>query len=547
MIFNERTNERALYHWRDIRWQEIERNVRRLQERIYRNAQQKNWRKVKNLQKLLTRAMSAKLLAIRRTTLENKGRKTAGIDGQLIKTPAQRMELAQEQLNLQTYRPHPTKRIYIPKASGQQRPLGIPTIKDRMVQTIVKLALEPEWEAQFETNSYGFRPGRTCMDAIEQIWRLLNRKTSSTWILDADISGCFDNIAHIPLLEKLPAFRPIIQRWLKAGVVELNQYTDTDTGTPQGGTLSPLLANIALDGLERLFNGENTKGNYLTPQARKGLNKGLSLVRYADDFVVVAPSREIIETYVLPQLQDFLATRGLTLNLTKTRIVHREEGFNFLGFTIRWFNSSQKLLIFPQKANVHRLLRQTKAILSTHKQVKLETVIKRLNPLLRGWCNYYRYCNAKSTFSYVSYRLWRMIWHWAKRRHPKKPKRWIKQRYFYKQGTKRWIFGTPSCSLFNPQDVHILRHIKVKGKNSPYDPSRREYWAKRYKHIITIQLPSKRRQQILARQEYCCTHCGLSFQPDSDIHYHHRIPRSQGGPDTLDNIQALHSHCHRQL
>jgi len=385
------------------------------------------------------------------------------------------------------------------------------------------------------------------MDAIEQIRRNLNRKNSSTWILDADISGCFDNIAHDPLLDNLPVFRQIIERWLKAGVLELNHYKDTDTGTPQGGTLSPLLANIALNGLERLFGAETDTGQYLSPSARQELNKGITLIRYADDFVVIAPTHEIIEEYVLPQLQEFLARWGLTLNTTKTRIVRREEGFNFLGYTIRWFTPAQKLLIVPQKENIHQLLRQIKDILRTQRQAKLETVIKRLNPPLRGWCNYYRHCHAKVTFNYISYRLWQMLWQWAKRRHPKKSKRWIKQRYFYEKGNKRWIFGTPECSLFNPQDMPTRRYIKVKGKNSPYDPTLREYWDKRHKPLIALQLPSKRRQQILAQQDYRCAHCGLLFQPDSEIHYHHRIPRSQDGTDTLDNLQALHSPCHRPL
>ena len=236
--FIERTEDHFYTTWADINWHAVERNVRRLQERIYRATMNKAWRRVKNLQKLLVRATSNKLLAIRRITQENQGKHTAGIDGMVYDTPEARWKLFQEGLSLKGYKPKPVRRVYIPKDNGKQRPLGIPAGKDRVMQAIVKAALEPEWEARFEANSYGFRPGRCTMDAIEAIHTTMSRKDGSPWVLDADISGCFDNIDHGPLLAKLPVLTTTLRQWLKAGVVEVGFLSPTDTGTPQGGVIT---------------------------------------------------------------------------------------------------------------------------------------------------------------------------------------------------------------------------------------------------------------------------------------------------------------------
>jgi len=342
-------NNGRVEDWEEIQWSQLEQRVKRLQERIFRVTRDKDWARVKNLQKLLVRSQSARLLAIKRVTQENKGKYTPGVDGEIYATSEARWKLAEEvrQTDIFKYKCKPLRRVYIPKSSGEKRPLGIPTVKDRVMQMLVKLALEPEWEAKFEPHSYGFRPGRRCMDAIWQIWNTIRssrqRKTSE-WILDADISKCFDTINHDALLKMIPVFQRTIKRWLKSGIIEFGKYYQTKAGTPQGGIISPLLANIALDGMERLFGAENSNGNYTSPSQRLDKNKGVSLIRYADDFVVIAPTRERIIDYVLPSLRTFLGKRGMILNDAKTRIVHRDEGLNFLGFNVRQYNGKAKIV-----------------------------------------------------------------------------------------------------------------------------------------------------------------------------------------------------------
>jgi len=545
-LFTERTEGHTQYTWADIRWHRVETHVRRLQERIYRATTNKEWRKVKNLQKLLVRATSNKLLAIRRITQENQGKHTAGIDGVVYDTPEARWKLFQEGLSLTGYKPRPVRRVYIPKDNGKQRPLGIPTGKDRVMQAIVKAALEPEWEARFEANSYGFRPGRCTMDAIEAIHTTLNRKDSSPWVLDADRSGCFDHIDHEPLLAKLPVFTTTLRCWLKAGVVALGFSSPTDTGTPQGGVISPLLAHVALDGMERLFDAEDADGRPKNPTRRKGINKGIAVIRYADDFVITAPTREVLETHARPRIVEFLKERGLALNEGKTRIIHIREGFNFLGFHIRKFGSrGEKLLTVPQKEKVLKHVRAIRSYLDAHKQTPAVRVIKTLNPVIRGWANYYRHSVAKDVFSKGQNAQWQMLWNWAKRRHPNKKSRWVRARYFRNNGHGS-SFQAGKAELVKPDTTPITRFTKVIGRSSPYDPARRQYWIERKKQQVGRETFAKERLMLHQRQGYRCALCTIPFVPGEDIETDHIIPTSQGGTDDIKNKRLVHPWCHRQ-
>lgn len=549
----EQTDGREPMLWSSVDWTATEAVVRRVQDRIFRAAKAGDGARVANLQRLLVRSRSAKLLAIRQVTQRNAGRATPGIDGMVCTTPEDRVRLLESGLEFKDYKPKPVRRVYIPKGNGKGcRPLGIPTVVDRVMQAVVKLALEPEWETRFEANSYGFRPGRCTMDAIEAVFIALSQKGSSRWIFDGDISGCFDAIAHRPLLAKLPTFTRTIERWLKAGSIEVGAWRASVAGTPQGGILSPLAANVALDGMERLFGCEDRDGNPVKAVTKKGMDKSVVLIRYADDFLVTAPSQEVLEQHVRPKVEAFLAERGLTLNQEKTRIVNIEAGFNFLGFTARKTRRGT-LLIRPEKAKLLAHLRGIKAYLDANKQAPAGAVVRALTPVIRGWTMYYRHACSARTFSYADHRVWQMLWAWARRRHPSKNKGWVKARYFKPTRSRVWNFAdaaVPGAAMLPwHSDTKIVRHIKVRGRTSPLDPDARPYWEERRRTRLVARSLSKRRQDLLRTQGYACAECGVPFDPDEDIDImdeHHAKPRHKGGGDERGNLRLLHRWCHHR-
>jgi RNA-directed DNA polymerase len=407
------TTPGSVYEWQDLPWRSLEQQVFKLQKRIYRAAQRKDSHTVHRLQRLLVRSWAARCLAVRIVTQDNRGKRTAGVDGVRALTPPQRLELARElRLSPKAY---PTRRVWIPKpGTTEKRPLGIPTLRNRAEQTLARLALEPEWEAYFEPNSYGFRPGRSCQDAIAQIFLSINRKPK--YVFDADIAKCFDHIQHEALLKKLhtyPALRRVIRAWLKAGVMEAGQWAPTPEGTPQGGAISPLLANVALHGLEQVVTAAFRRHH--TP----------NVIRFADDFVVLHPELAAIEkTQTI--LAAWLAEMGLELKPSKTRITHTLEdyrgnlGFDFLGFHIRQFRMGQthtgrsthgeplgfKTLIQPSPEAIRRHYEELKAIIDRNLMAPQAQLIAQLNPVIRGWANYYSAVVSKRTFSGSSAVLW---------------------------------------------------------------------------------------------------------------------------------------------
>lgn len=459
-------------NWDAINWRAIEQQVKRLQMRIAKAAREKRWGKVSSLQWLLTHAFSAKLLAVRRVT-RNSGRKTAGVDGIVWKTAAQKLNAARS-LQRRGYCPKPLRRIYIPKKSGKLRPLGIPTMSDRAQQALHLLGLEPVAETLADPNAYGFRPKRSTADAIVQCFNVLCRKRSAQWILEGDIKACFDRISHPWLQDHIPMDKTILKKWLAAGYMEEGVVYPTEAGTPQGGIASPVLANMALDGLEEI--------------ARRAVpnNRKIHVVKYADDFIITGTSKEVLETQVKPAVVAFLRERGLELSEEKTRITHIDDGFDFLGFNVRKYTG--KILIKPSKPAVKRFLDKIRALIKANLAAKTEELIRHLNSSLRGWANYYRHEVSKKTFAYVDSQVFLALIAWINRRHPEKSAQWKRQRYFRRKGLRQWVFfakvrdalkSVTHLDLLSVASVPIIRHIKIQANATPYDPAFTDYFARR--------------------------------------------------------------------
>ena len=471
--------------WDSINWKTAEESVRKLQARIVKAQREGRHGKVKSLSRILTRSHAAKALAVKRVTT-NKGKRTSGVDGKRWTSPKQKARAVLE-LNPQRYKAKPLRRVYIPKSNGKQRPLGIPTMKDRAMQALFLLALEPIAETTADQSSYGFRKGRSTADAVEQGHIVLSRSNAPQWTLEGDIKGCFDHISHEWLLQHIPMEKRILRQWLKAGYVENTFLHDTDEGTPQGGIISPVLANMTLDGLERLIRDRYKErfdykgvGYWRT---RPGKPTKVNLIRYADDFIITGCSKELLENEVKPMVRDFLAQRGLTLSEEKTAITHITEGFDFLGFNFRKYDTT--LLIKPSKKGVQRLLEKVRGIIKggRGRGGAGHMLIKYVNPILRGWTNYYRHAVSSKTFAKVDHDVWDCLWRWAKRRHPSKGARWIKRRYFPRKGNRNWVFQDTNAgkmhTLFHMSSVPIVRHVKIRQDANPFDPQWRNYFETR--------------------------------------------------------------------
>jgi RNA-directed DNA polymerase len=457
--------------WKTIDWFQVRQQVRRLQMRIAKATQAGQHRKAQTLQWVLTHSRTAKLLAVHRVTT-NRGAKTPGVDNVIWRTGQQKLQAAFN-LNRHGYRPRPLRRHYIPKPNGKRRPLSIPTLHDRAMQALHALALAPIMETLADRNSYGFREGRRCADALEQCHNILSKPVSAQWVLEGDIRACFDEISHEWLLQHVPMDKRMLRSWLKAGYWENGLWFPTDKGTPQGGLISPLLANLALDGMEQAAQAAAKQGDKV------------NFVRYADDFVVTGATRELLEQKVKPALTAFLHPRGLELSEQKTVITHIQKGFNFLGHTLRKYGD--KLLITPAKSKVQILRQKIRQLIQTALGLSQEALLQQLNPLLRGWANYYRNGAAKRTFIRLGYYVHHKLWRWATRRHPDKPHAWKQRKYFFATG-KPGVFSVKVhrvkgesrvLTLYPLASTKIERHIKVKGAANPYDPNYAEYFDQR--------------------------------------------------------------------
>jgi len=535
--------------WTAINWRLVQRNVRVMQCRLTKASQEGDWRRVKALQRWLTHSFSAKALSVKRVT-ENQGKRTAGVDQQLWDSPQQKFA-AIAKLEKQGYRPLPLRRVFIPKANGKMRPLGIPTMRDRAMQALHLLALDPVLETLSDPNSYGFRKNRSTADAMSQIFLQTCRKVSATWVLDADIEGFFDNINHDWMIENIHMDKSILKKWLKSGVVDRQQLVATTAGTPQGGIISPALANWTLNGLET---GLTTHLAAKFGTAKAGKLK-VGVVRYADDFVVTGGSKELLEMEIRPWIEEFLAVRGLRLSAAKTKIVHIDEGFDFLGWNFRKY--SGKLLIKPSKKNVKAFYEKLRKTISENVAAKQENLIRLLNPMLRGWAQYHSPVVAKEAFSRMESLLFWRLRRWAMRRHPKKNADWIRRKYWRPIELKSQVFAAVVTTkegkkgvmeMYSLPGTAIVRHKKIKGAYHPYDPQWEMYGETLRQERMLKNMQYRREwARLYLDQGGLCAKCGYEMDMSTGWHDHHIEHRVAGGSDALVNRVLLHPNCHAQV
>ncbi len=533
--------------WHAINWQKAYRMLKNLRGRIFRAAKEGDLKKVRALQKLMLRSYANTVTSIRRVTQLNKGKSTPGIDNLTISSAEGRAKIFRSLQKLRIWKAKPARRIYIRKENGKQRPLGIPVIKDRCIQAMVLNALEPEWESRFEGSSYGFRPGRGCHDAIARIFSLANPTGVKRWVIDADIKGAFDNINHEHLLHAVKNFpaRYLVQQWLKAGYIEKGLFQKTEMGTPQGGVISPLLANIALHGMEELLGITYAKAHG---------SKEYTVVRYADDFVVFCMT-EAKAIGALEKIRKWLLERGLELSEEKTRIAHITQGFDFLGFNIRQYPSKVKrlksiVLIRPSKKSQQKIRDKIKALWLANKTTPVDKLVTMLNPIIRGWTNYFRIGVAKKIFAGLDRWMYHRAWRHTLRKHPHKNAKWRMRRYWGRLNLDRndkWVFGEKRTGeyLLKFQWTKIRRHIIVKTTSSPDDPSLKAYWEKRSQLQIADLVPSK--QKMARKQNFACPVCSQSLLNGEELHTHHILPVEAGGLEKYSNLLLIHEDCHNQI
>jgi RNA-directed DNA polymerase len=542
-------------HWHSIDWAKASVSVRKTQLRIAEATRAGDWRRVKRLQRLLTHSFYGRCLAVKRVT-ENRGRKTPGVDGETWGTPKAKWNAAIRLAKKRGYRPRPLRRVWIPKPGKKEmRPLGIPTMLDRAMQALFLSALEPVVETTSDPRSYGFRPDRSTADAMVELFHLLAPKVAPVWVLEGDIKGFFDHINHDWLIQNVPMNRTMLHKWLKAGVIDRRQYAATVAGTPQGGIISPCLANATLNGLETGLKA------FLAEKFGKAKSKKLKVqvVRYADDFVILADSKELLKDVIKPWTEQFLAVRGVELSQEKTHITHITDGFDFLGWNFRKYvpkspRRTPKLLIKPSKKNAKAFYRTVAEIIKNSGAMTQGALIGQLNPVLRGWAQYHSPVVAKETFSKLEHLMFWRLWRWAKRRHPRKSTKWIAKKYFHSINGQKWVFANPYTDSEGNQSyrpvyqlarTEIVRHKRLPIGYHPYDADNEQKWETLRSQRMLHKL--KYRKQLLwlfKRQHGKCAYCGQPVTKETGWHDHHVIRRVDGGSNSLNNRALLHPNCH---
>jgi len=549
--------------WHDIDWLECQQKVQHLQYKIVVAFNKGEIGEVKQLQHNLTKSFAARALAVRAVST-NPGSKTPGVDNVAWKTPTEKWDAILELGKLANYKASPVRRVWVSKDGkpvlpdkSNGRPLGIPTMQDRAVQTVWNLALTPIAECTGDRHSYGFRPFRSTKDATAMLFIRLSNRHRPQWILEAYIKGFFNNISHEWIMANIPVQPQMLQQWLKAGHIEFEAVTATEAGVPQGGPISPTISNMVLDGLSDHI--QKAVAPYTTKKgntARK-YNTKVTMIRYADDFVVTCANKQLLEDVIKPAVQQFLAVRGLELSATKTLTTSIDDGFDFLGYNFRLYKNAKKLpegkvlLIKPSKKSISRIKTKILETFEKHRKSSAYTLIHALNPILRGWANYHRTVVAKKVFNQIGYYLWTKAWKWARAKHTRRNSTQLVKMYFEKVGGRNWVFfgtkGPAKLTLFDIANVSIGRHVLVRDLN-PYLPENRDYFRKR-RQLGTVAdgLWDKRSLQLLKREGYQCPVCEQPIVFGQEVDVHHKLSKKLGGSDTNKNLVVLHRECHKQV
>ncbi len=533
--------------WESINWKEAENYVKKLQMRIVKAQKDGHYNKVKSLQWLLTHSFYAKALAVRRVT-SNRGKNTAGVDHEIWKTSHGKYE-AINKLQRRGYRPKPLRRVYIPKKNGKLRPLSIPTMTDRAMQTLYKYALEPVAETTADPNSYGFRIGRSTHDAIGQCFNDLCRCGSPQWILEGDIKGCFDHISHEWLMENIPMDKVMLKKWLKCGYVDTKKLFPTEEGTPQGGSISPTLMNMTLDGLEKLL---KAKFPMRKTVSGKTIYYQVNFVRYADDFIVTGKDPELLRDEIIPLIRGFLAERGLQLSEEKTVVTHISDGFDFLGQNVRKYKG--KLLIKPSKNAIKSHMKKVRKIIKENKTATQDMLIRKLNPVIRGWVNYHRFVVSSDAFELVDHRTWECLWWWACRRHKNKGKGWVKSKYWHNLDNREWTFAAEPAfrgknfdekylKLEYATNTKILRFRKINAEANPFDEKWMGYFEERDgEKMLNSTKGRDKLVKIWNSQNRCCPVCGEKITSETGFKTHFDTDGDKRWP-----VKMVHQWCHKSI